>query len=140
MARRKVDNLDAALELWARWSCADQSVSAGRSMLAKLIDNKGELFFGGSVGGGPAADGIECAIEAAVLSLFAADPLNADVLRMEYNAAWWLVAARRDIEQYDPRGADQYNKAHALGISLRTYERRLKAARTFTETKLRLNK
>lgn len=140
MARRKVDNLDAALELWARWSCADQSVSAGRSMLAKLIDNKGELFFGGSVSGGPAADGVECAIEAAVLSLFAADPLNADVLRMEYSAAWWLVAARRGIEHYDPRGADQYNKAHALGISLRTYERRLKAARAFTETKLRLSK
>ena len=139
MARRKVDNLDAALELWARWSCADQSVSVGRSMLAKLIDNKGELFFGGSVSGGSTADAVECAIEAVVLSLFAADPLNADVLRMEYNAAWWLVAARRGIEQYDPRGADQYNKAHALGISLRTYERRLKAARAFTETKLRLN-
>ena len=140
MARRKVDTLDVALDLWARWSCADQSAPAGRSMLAKLIDNKGELFFGGGGGGGPQAGGIECAIEAAVLSLFATDSLNADVLRMEYNAAWWLVAARREIEQYDPRGADQYNKAHALGISLRTYERRLKAARTFTETKLRLNK
>ena len=140
MARRKLDTLDAAFELWARWSCAGHAVSAGRSMLAMLIDNKGEMFFGGSGSGGPPSDGIECAIEVAVLSLFAADPLNADVLRMEYNAAWWLVAARRGIEQYDPRGADQYNKAHALGISLRTYERRLKAARAFTETKLRLSK
>ena len=140
MARRKVDNLDVALDLWARWSCADQAAPAGRSMLAKLIDNKGELFFGGGGSGGPQTGGIECAIEAAVLSLFAADPLNADVLRLEYNAAWWLVAARRGIDQYDPRGADQYNKAHALGISLRTYERRLKAARTFIEPKLRLSK
>lgn len=140
MARRKVDNLDVALDLWARWSCEDQSAPAGRSMLAKLIDNKGELFFGGGGSSGPQTGGIECAIEAAVLSLFAADPLNADVLRLEYNAAWWLVAARRGIKQYDPRGADQYNKAHALGISLRTYERRLKAARTFIEPKLRLSK
>lgn len=140
MARRKLDTLDVALDLWARWSCADQSASVGRSMLAKLIDNKGELFFGGGGGSGPQTGGIECAIEAAVLSLFATDPLTADVLRMEYNAAWWLVAGRRGIEQYDPRGADQYNKAHAMGISLRTYERRLKAARTFIEPKLRLSK
>ncbi|MSU98448.1 hypothetical protein EB795_31790 [Pseudomonas mandelii] len=140
MARRKADTLDAALDLWARWSCADQTASAGRSMLAKLIDNKGELFFGGGGSSGPQTGGIECAIEAAVLSLFAADPLNADVLRLEYNAAWWLVAGRRGIEHYDPRGADQYNKAHALGISLRTYERRLSAARAVIESKLRLNK
>ena len=140
MARRKVDTLDVALDLWARWTCADQSAPAGRTMLAKLIDNKGELFFGGGGSSGPQTGGIECAIEAAVLSLFTADPLNADVLRMEYNAAWWLVAARRGIAQYDPRGADQYNKAHALGISLRTYERRLKAARAFIEPNLRLIK
>lgn len=139
MARRKADSLDVALDLWARWTCADQTAPAGRSMLAKLIDNKGELFFGGGGGSGPQTGGIECAIEAAVLSLFAADPLNADVLRFEYNAAWWLVAARRGIAQYDPRGADQYNKAHALGISLRTYERRLKAARASIESTLRLN-
>jgi hypothetical protein len=139
MARRKVDTLDVALDLWARWTCADQTAPAGRSMLAKLIDNKGELFFGGGGGSGPQTGGIECAIEAAVLSLFAADSLNADVLRFEYNAAWWQVAARRGIAHYDPRGADQYNKAHALGISLRTYERRLKAARASIESTLRLN-
>ncbi|MCD5980546.1 hypothetical protein AUC61_24010 [Pseudomonas sp. S25] len=137
MARRKVNNLDGAFELWARWSCADRAAPAGRSMLAKLIDNKGEMFFGGSGSGGPAADDIECSVEAAVLSLFSRDELAADVLRIQYNAAWWLVAARRGIEQYDPRGADQYSKAHALGISLRTYERRLKAARTFIENQLR---
>jgi len=107
-------------------------------MLAKLIDNKGELFFGGSGSGGMPADGIEWAIEAVVLSMFAVEPMRADVLRLEYGAADYQVADRRKIADYDPSGLDQYQKAHALGISRRTYMRRLAEARDAIAAQLRL--
>ncbi len=138
MARRKTD-LDTALELWARWGISGGSTPGGRSMLAKLIDNKGELFFGGSATGGQPADGIEWAIEAAVLSMYAAEPMRSDVLRFEYGAADYQVAERRGIVDYDPCGLDQYQKAHALGISRRTYMRRLSEAREVIATKLGLS-
>lgn len=138
MARRKTD-LDTALELWARWGIAGGASPGGRSMLAKLIDNKGELFFGGSATGGQPADGIEWAIEAAVLSMFATEPMRADVLRFEYGAADLQVAERRGIAGYDPCGLDQYQKAHALGISRRTYMRRLSEARDAIAQQLRLS-
>lgn len=138
MARRKT-NLDTALELWARWGIAGGSTPAGRSMLAKLIDNKGELFFGSTGTGGQPADGIEWAIEAAVLSMYAAEPMQADVLRFEYGAADFQVAERRGITDYDPCGLDQYQKAHALGISRRTYMRRLSEAREVIARQLRLS-
>ena len=104
-------------------------------MLAKLIDNKGELIFGGSGGasGGP-ADSLELLIEAAVMKMFLADPMRADVLRLECGAAWWQVAGRRGIKDYDPRGLGHFEKALALGISLRTYRRRLAEAKTIIET------
>lgn len=130
MARRKSNNrLDSALELWAVWNMQDGAQATGRTMLAKLIDNKGELFFGGS---GPAdgpACGLEITIESAVVKMFAANPLRADVLRLEYGAAYWQVAQRRKIPGYDWRGG-QFEKSQALGISLRTYRSRLAEARS----------
>jgi hypothetical protein len=130
MARRARDDLDNALELWARWCFQGGAlVSSGRSMLAKLIDNKGELFFGGSGGSSEPTDSLEAKIESAVVSMFAAEPMRADVLRLEYGAGWWQVAERRQIAGYDPRGVGQFENAHALGISLRTYRRRLAEAR-----------
>jgi hypothetical protein len=126
--------LDDALELWARWCFAGGApVSSGRSMLAKLIDNKGELMFGSSAGSSEPADSLEGAIEAAVLNLFTRDPLCADVLRLEYGAGWWEVAQRRRIGGYDPRGIGQFEHAAALMISLRTYRRRLAEARAFIQ-------
>lgn len=137
MARRKGNNrLDSALELWARWSYAViEGGTTGRTMLAKLIDNKGELFFGDS-GCGERADGLESMIEAAVFSMFAANPMRADVLRLEYESAHWQVVERRKIEGYDPHGIGQFEKAEALGISLRTYRSRLAEARETIATKL----
>lgn len=137
MARRGRNDLDSALELWARWCFQGGAlVSSGRSMLAKLIDNKGEIFFGGSGGSSEPADSLEAKIEAAVLAMFAVEPMRADVLRLEYGAGWWQVAERRRIEGYDPRGVGQFENAHALGISLRTYSRRLAEARETIETTL----
>ncbi|MBP5971046.1 hypothetical protein [Pseudomonas iridis] len=137
MARRARNGLDEALELWARWCFAGgDSGSAGRSPLAKLIDNKGELMFVGSTGSGVPPDSLEGRIEAAVLSLFARQPLAADVLRLEYDAGWWQVAQRRQIRAYDPRGIGQFERSVALGITLRTYRRRLFEARAFIETQV----
>ena len=134
MARRARNGLDDALELWARWCFAGgQQASAGRSMLAKLIDNKGELMFGGSGGSSEPSDSLEGAVEAAVLRLFGRDPLCADVLRLEYGAGWWEVTQRRQIRGYDPRGIGQFEHAAALEISLRTYRRRLAEARAYIE-------
>jgi len=138
MAKRRFGNLKPALELWARWHLGEGRSSAGRTLLAKLIDNKGALFASSTGHGGTPLDGIECEIEVVVLSMAVSDPLRADVLRLEFNAAWWLVAARRQIEGYDPRGVGRLEKAHALGISLRNYERRLAEALETIETKLRL--
>lgn len=134
MAKRDVAG---ALELWARWSVPEAQRGTGKSMLAKLIENKGELFFGGSGGasGGP-LDSLEVVIESAVMKMAATDPMRADVLRLECGAAWWQVAARRKIEDYDPRGMGRFEKALALGISLRTYRRRLDEAKTIIETLL----
>jgi hypothetical protein len=138
MASRRFCNLQPALELWARWHLGEGRPSGGRTLLAKLIDNKGALFASGSGPSGTPLDGVECAIESVVLAMALSDPLRADVLRLEFNAAWWLVAARRGIEGYDSRGVGQFEKAHALGISLRNYQRRLFEALETIEIKLRL--
>lgn len=135
MARRGPNDLDGALELWARWCFqGGELASAGRSMLAKLIDNKGEIFFDGGGGSTEPVDSLEAKIESAVVAMFALEPMRADVLRLEYGAGWWQVADRRKIEGYDPRGVGQFENAHALGISLRTYRRRLAEARKIVET------
>lgn len=137
MARRKSNNrLDHALELWARWSWPDSGGTSGKSMLAKLIDNKGEIFFGGSGPVSGPVDGLESKIEAAVLSMFVVDPLRADVLRLEYGANWWAVALRRKIAGYEQDGIGQFEKAEALGVSLRTYRGRLAEARAIIEALL----
>lgn len=136
MARRKGNNrLDSALELWAAWNMPDSAHATGKSMLAKLIDNKGEILFGGSGPVSGPADGLESDIEAAVLAMFSESPMRADVLRLEYGAAYWQVAARRGISGYDWRGG-QYEKSQALGISLRTYRSRLAEARNTISTLL----
>lgn len=137
MAGRKSNTrLDRALELWARWSWPESAGFGSKSMLAKLIDNKGELFFGGSASVSGPVDCLESMIEAAVLSMFVASPLRADVLRLEYGANWWAVVIRRDISGYEQEGIGQFEKSEALGMSLRTYRRRLAEARETIQTLL----
>lgn len=136
MARRGRKQMAAGYELWARW-CADGGViSAGRTMLAKLIDNKGEMFFGGSGGSSEPVDSLEAAIESLVVSMAVTEPLRADVLRLEYDAGWWFVVHRRGIKNYDPQSIGQFEKADALGISFATYKRRLSEARATIENQL----
>lgn len=136
MARRGRKQMAAGYELWAQWCDAGGVASAGRTMLAKLIDNKGEIFFGGSGGASEPADSLEAAIESLVVAMAVTAPLCADVLRLEYDAGWWRVAQRRGIQNYDPRSIGQFEKAEALGISFATYKRRLSEARATIEDQL----
>lgn len=136
MARRGRKQMAAGYELWAQWCDAGGVISAGRSMLAKLIDNKGELIFGGAGGSSEPADSLEAAIESLVVAMAVTAPLCADVLRLEYDAGWWRVAQRRGIQNYDPRSIGQFEKADALGISFATYKRRLSEARATIEDQL----
>lgn len=138
MARRGRKQMAAGYELWAQWCDAGGVASAGRTMLAKLIDNKGEIFFGGSGGAGEPADSLESAIESLVVAMAVTEPLCADVLRLEYDAGWWSVVQRRGIRNYDPSSIGQFEKADALGISFATYKRRLSEARATIENQLGL--
>lgn len=129
--------LDKLLHAWAAWTYGGiGGIGSGGSMLAQLIDKKGEIFFGGSTGSSGPADGIEQQIEAAVMQMAAKDLQQADALRLEYCAGWWWVCERWSIKDYDPSTASQLDRARALGMSWRTYKRRLAAARDMIAERL----
>lgn len=131
MARARSGPLDSALESWARWvDRGGFAAPAGRSMLAQLIDGKGEILFHNKGGSREPLEARELRIEGVVLRLAEASLLRADVLRLECGAGAWAVCKRRGIRGYDfEHDMGQFGRAHALGISLRTYERHLAAAR-----------
>lgn len=139
MGRRPVGPLDSLLESWAFWCEGDSRLlGTGLSMLARLIDGKGEILFGASTpGSSQPHDAMETRLESIVVAMASESQDRADVLRLEYSAGWWNVCKRRQIRAYDPRGTDQMMRAHALGMSLRTYKRRLAEARAVIETKLK---
>lgn len=129
MGRRRRNDLDDLLEAWARWCHSGGVVpGSGASMLAKMIDGKGLITFG-SGGGSAPMDSIEARIEAAVMKMAAENQDRADVLRLECRAGWFRVSQRRGLVNFDPSGLLQIDMAHALGMSLRTYKRRLAEAR-----------
>lgn len=129
--------IDGLLHSWAAWGYGGIGGGSGSSMLARLIDRKGEISFGGSTGPGGPADGIEQQIEAAVVAMATKDLQQADVLRLEYCAGWWGVCDRWGIRDYDPSTASQLDRARAFGLSWRTYRRRLAAAREMIAERLR---
>lgn len=110
--------LEQRLELWARWIVNGCNSSRGgyASMLEMMTVTRCQF----SGGGGVPQDEIETAVEAAVISLTIIDRSAARILRVEYGA--WA-----------PKSLDgattQLDKAHALGLSLRTYKRKLAKAR-----------
>lgn len=130
MGRRSRSDIDELLEAWARW-CHSGSVvsSSGSSMLAKMIENKGFMTFSSGGGTSPLIDSIEARIEAVVMVMANQNQLRADVLRLEYGAGWLSVAKRLGLCGYDPKYMGQFENATALGVSVRTYRRRLAAAR-----------
>lgn len=131
--------LDDLLEAWARWVERGGVFvigGSGSTMLAKLIDNKGEIFFGQSGGPKVAHVTVEERVADVVAQIEKQEQLRADVLRLEYAAGWEAVAQRRGIKGYDPRGCGQRENALALGVSLRTYRGRLKEARDTIKEKV----
>ncbi|NKF30434.1 hypothetical protein HER21_28610 [Pseudomonas sp. BGM005] len=129
--------LDKLLHDWAAWCFGGfGSLGSGSSMLARLIDRKGEIFFDGASGPRGPADGLEQKIESIVMEMAAKNLQQADVLRLEYGAGWWWVCDRWGIEDYDPADASQLDRARALGLSWRTYKRRLAAAREMIAERL----
>lgn len=130
----------ALYEAWARW-LADPSGSVGgsaASMLARWMDAKGFIVFGSGGGSSVPAGALNCAerrIEVAVYALGKEKQIQADVLRLEYDAGSNEVVTRLKIRSYSP-SLPQIDKALCLGLSLRTYVRHLTAARAFVERRL----
>lgn len=139
MSRRRLSRIDSLLEAWAGWCDGGAGLlGTGQSMLARLIDGKGEILFGSNTPGSSTPnDAVEVRLEGIVSKLAGTNPDAADVLRMEYSAGWWNVCHRRGVRNYDPRGTNQMVRAHALGFSLRTYKRRLAEARAVIEEQLK---
>lgn len=115
--------LDGALEAWARWVHQGPLDGYGRSNTAVLMEilASGVTGSGNNGGGKPlVCDGIEAAIEAAVMALAAKNDVGqrrARVLRAEY--IWSLPDESREQEA----------KAIRLGVKLETYWNDLRAAK-----------
>ncbi|MHA6236843.1 hypothetical protein [Pseudomonas fluorescens group sp. PF-69] len=139
MTPRTQKRLKVHLEKWARWTAGLGVGLGGGSILARWMDSKGHLIFGGNSGPkkGP-IDDWEAAIEACVLHLATTDLLAADVLRLEHDAGIDNVLSRRGIQGYDPINATSVRRAKALGISDRTYRRHLTTARQAVAAALKL--
>lgn len=141
MARRERSRLDALLDAWAAW-CVQGTAVRQTSMLGVLIDSQGVLIRG-TAGGScmPMAAHeyeMEERAEYAVVALAREDLLAADVIRLEYNAGVSSVIRRRKLRGYDHRNIGQLEKAHALGVGVATYRRRLAKARAHIQLALAL--
>ncbi len=129
ISRARINQL---FELWARW-CVSGSVlpPSGASILSKMVDNRGLLLFASGGAKSPNLDCIEADIERALSLLFVSDPTTVKVLRFEY-----LGRFKRE----DNTPVNQLRKAASLGMSIRTYERRLSKGRRFVIEQLRKSK
>lgn len=142
MGRRAANDLDDLLERWARWCVNGSGAALGTSMLGLLIDNGGMISRAtGGTGAAPIcmhSCPLEERIEYAVVTLARDELMTADVLRLEYNAGVARVVNRRQLRGYDHRNIGQLQKAHALGMGVRTYRRRLAKGRAHIEAVLAL--
>lgn len=121
--------LDALLESWARWVHAGSLFHQGTSIIGLMMDNRG-LMGSGNKNSGRALLGIdtkEAQIEALLMHLSNAKPECVEALRLEYGGIW--------IKRL-PNPAKQADKAHALGISLRTYRYRIAETKTYLRKNL----
>lgn len=120
--------LEQRLELWARWIVGGCNSRSGfASMLEMMMVTRCQFS-----GGGEPKDQIEMEVEAAVMSLTNCDEKAARILRIEYgaieNGAW----APKSLD----KAHTQMDKAHALGLSLRTYKRKLAKARLYVAERI----
>lgn len=129
--------VDRLLEAWARWAESGGQQGTAPSLLARWMAGKGHIAFGG--GSSEPGDVIEALIEAAVFRM-ANDgdmgQLRADVVRIEFGAGAHAVARRRGIKGFDTRTSCQRKSASSLGLTFRTYCRRLAEAKTIVNDAL----
>lgn len=120
---------DQIFEAWARW-CVSGGVDApsGSSIMAKMIESKGHMMFSSGGKAAPLVDCIEAKVEAVLMTLFTTDPITVKVVRFEY------LGSFMGDDNGEP--LNQLRKAEQLGVSLRTYERRLAKGRKHVLTKL----
>lgn len=118
-------------DCWARWVNAGGVATSGQSVLSKLIDNQGVMNYGSGGGSGPVVNCIEADIEAALMSLQADNPEAVELFRLEYSAI-----KRPGFNPSKP----QFDKAHSLNISVRTYKRRLSTVRKHVINQLKLTR
>lgn len=125
MSRQQVNQL---FEMWARW-CVSGSVlpASGASILSKMIDNNGLLVFASGGAKSPNIDCIESDVERALSALYLKDPLTVKVVRYEYLG---------QFKNEDNVSLNQVRKAASLGMSIRTYERRLAKGRKYVLEKI----
>lgn len=140
MGRRATNDLDDLLERWARWCLSGSGVGLSNSLLGLLIDSGGVISRStGGTGGEPMCAQsypMEERIEYAVVALARDDLMTADVVRLEYSAGVAPVVNRRKMQGYDHRNIGQLQKAHALGVGVATYRRRLAKGRAHIEQQL----
>ena len=120
MTRQRLNYL---LEMWARWCLRGSVIRATPdSILARLIEFEGnEALMYGAGGHSTPLDDLESGIESIVMALAAKDVKAAETLRIEYV----FCCSDSEIE-----------KAARIGVSVRTYYRKLKKARHFVEESL----
>ena len=124
-------NIDALLDDWVDWVHRGGNAGGFQSVLHKMMVTGCQTVSGG--GSSPEIHTIEADIEAALFVLANTQPydlnlLRVNVLRYEYGAlslGW-------------PHDASQLDKAHRIGISLRTYRRHLKHCKDHLVTTLKL--
>lgn len=117
-------SLNRFLELWARWVHTGHVVKA-KSILQKIMD--GDSFARSGGGSSPMIDCVELNIEAALMRLMVTNKNAVLVCRVEYGATFLPNL---------PVDATREARALRMGMSLRTYNRRLKEARDHIETSL----
>jgi len=120
--------LERYFEQWARWVHTGQ-VTTAKSILQKLID--GDSFDCSGGGCSPIVECVELNIESALMRFMVTNKQAVTVCRVEYGALFMPNL---------PIDANRETRALRMGMSLRTYNRRLQDARVCVEGELiRLN-
>lgn len=114
------ENLERHLEAWARWVHRGQLIAGYGSLMGKMIEQKGIMNFGQGGHKSPVIDTIESQIEASLMGLYATHPRSVIVMRVHYGAV--------RLKGIHPL-ATRIDKAHALKISVKTYDGHLSRAR-----------
>lgn len=107
--------LDAVLDLWARWILRGCNSRSGFASMGEMMIVTRCQFSGG---GGTPNDEIETRIEGGVAWLTTQDELAATILRAEYG-----------VITFKSRPRTQLDKAVALRLSVQRYRRKLAKAR-----------